>query len=83
MRLKSFRNKPGTVLDAFSDATGEHLGTIMVVELPPIFQPKAGEHRPEVPVVLLKQALPIKHHSRRLPRGSVGLWSDCLVMHVT
>lgn len=75
-RLVQYKDKPGSILDAFNDL-GEHLGTIMVVALPPILQ--LDVYKDHIPIVILKQAIPIKWKSRRLPRGNVGLWPDVIV----
>jgi hypothetical protein len=72
-QLKAFEDKPGTILDAFS-VTGEHLGTIMVCHLPTVLE--GGKTPREVAIVIVKQALPIKYRSLRLPRGFVGLWAN-------
>jgi hypothetical protein len=79
MRLKTFRNKRGAILDAFDDHSGEHLGTIMVVELPPVLAALPEWCKDSTPVVIVKQAIPIRRGITRQPRGSVGLWSDVRV----
>lgn len=79
-QLRTFEDKPGTILDAFS-VTGEHLGTIMVCHLPPFLEElRERRAKGQVAVVIVKQALPVKFRSLRLPRGWVGLWGgDTLV----
>lgn len=84
MRLKSFRNKPGTILDAFAE-NGEHLGTVMTVKLPMVIDEKLPEKicgERAYPVVVIKQNIPRDRRSPHSPRGYVGLWSDCRVEHI-
>lgn len=79
-QLKSFRNKPGAVLEAFDEQYGEHLGTIVVVELPHVLEVVRKRDYPDTtPIVIIKRAIRLKHKAGRLPRGSVGLWDNCYV----
>lgn len=81
-KLKAFANQPGAILDAFMP-DGQHLGTIMVLQLPPVFEEiRQANWQKQVPVVIVKRALSVKYKGDKQPKGSSGLWADDTLVEV-